>query len=483
MKIVLLTPPSPQAYRVSRGLMGGFGMAVHPELLYPPIELAHVASVLEAEGFAASMVDADAAGLTADTVAAAVLAEEPDLICLDSSSTSLEQDLAVACSLRRQSAAVVAILGSQVTFTPGELFTEGAVDVVVRGEPEYIVRDVARRVAAARQSGTATGPKARQAAPDFSGVAGTSWARADGEVVHEAVAEKIGDLDALPTPARHLLDNAAYSFPGLDGPVTTVKSSRGCPYDCSFCGYTLAQGLRFRFRSPENVVAELVELSRTFGLRHVVFRDPIFTTRKDRVHAICDGIRREGLDLAWQCETAVKTLDPPLLEAMAAAGCTHISLGVESGDAGLQKEYCGNKLNDQAQAQEVFDSCRRLGIETRAFCMLGFPGETREMIASTFDLVERLDPDQVQFCAVTAYPGTKLFEQLNGEGRLDYAAMTGVQALEGNEHLSAEEINDLIAAGYRRFYRRPRRLVRELRHPLRLAGRLARYLRLRREGA
>ncbi|MDP6955483.1 MAG: cobalamin B12-binding domain-containing protein, partial [Planctomycetota bacterium] len=165
MKIVLLTPPSPQAYRVSRGLMGGFGMAVHPELLYPPIELAHVASVLEAEGFAASMVDADAAGLTADTVAAAVLAEEPDLICLDSSSTSLEQDLAVACSLRRQSAAVVAILGSQVTFTPGELFTEGAVDVVVRGEPEYIVRDVARRVAAARQSGTATGPKARQAAP------------------------------------------------------------------------------------------------------------------------------------------------------------------------------------------------------------------------------------------------------------------------------------------------------------------------------
>ncbi len=475
MKIVLLTPPSPEAYRVSRGLMGGFGMAVHPELLYPPIELAHVASVLEADGHGVVMVDADAAGLGAEQVVAAVVAAEPELVCLDSSSTSLEQDLAVAGALRRESGAVVAMLGSQVTFTPGEIFSERRVDVVVRGEPEYIVRDLARR----RSQGQAPGAEELS----FAGVAGTTWCRADGEVVHEAAAEKILDLDALPLPARHLLDNQAYTFPGLDGPVTTVKSSRGCPYDCSFCGYTLAQGLRFRFRSPENVVAELVDLARNHGLRHVVFRDPIFTTRKDRVHAICAGIGAAGLDLDWQCETAVKTLDAELLEAMAAAGCTHISLGVESGDAGIQKEFCGNKLSDHAQAQEVFDACRRVGIETRAFCMLGFPGETRAMIAATFELVERLDPDQVQFCAVTAYPGTRLFEQLNGAGRLDYAAMTGVQALEGNEHLTADELNGLIAAGYRRFYRRPKRLAQELRHPLRLAGRLARYLRLRRTGA
>jgi radical SAM superfamily enzyme YgiQ (UPF0313 family) len=300
----------------------------------------------------------------------------------------------------------------------------------------------------------------------------------DGEIVHEPEREKIAKLDDLPIPARHLLDNKAYRFPGIDGPVTTVKSSRGCPLDCSFCGYTLAQGLRFRFRSPESVIAELIDLHRNHGLRHVVFRDPIFTTRKDRVHAICEGILREKLDLEWQCETAVKTLDRPLIEMMAKAGCTHISLGVESGNAEIQKKHCGNKLSDFEKGTEVFRACRDNGIETRAFCMIGFPEETPAMVEETFDLVERFDPDQVQFCAVTAYPGTPLFKMLHGSREFDYATMTGFQALEGNEFMSAAEIEGKIREGYRRFYRRPKRLVREMKNPVRLAGRVVRYFTL-----
>ena len=175
-------------------------------------------------------------------------------------------------------------------------------------------------------------------------------------------------LDALPLPARHLLNNQLYTFPGIEGAITTVKSSRGCPLNCSFCGYTLAQGLRFRFRSPESVIAELVDLYFEHGIRHVVFRDPIFTTRKDRIHAICDGILEKGMtELEWQCETAVKTLDRPLLEKMARAGCRHISLGVESGNAEIQKKHCGNKLADLDKAEEVFKAARDFGIETRAF--------------------------------------------------------------------------------------------------------------------
>src|SRR5262249_38749118 len=159
--------------------------------------------------------------------------------------------------------------------------------VVIRGEPEYTVRELARRAAERR---------------DFAGVAGSTWKSADGRVVDEPEREKIAALDDLPLPARHLLDNQAYRFPGIEGAVTTVKSSRGCPLDCSFCGYTLAQGLRFRFRSPEHVLAELVDAARTWNVRQVVFRDPIFTTRKDRVAAICDGMLREKLELEWQCE-------------------------------------------------------------------------------------------------------------------------------------------------------------------------------------
>jgi radical SAM superfamily enzyme YgiQ (UPF0313 family) len=468
VKVVLVNPPSPPEFRVSRGLMGGFGMAVNPGLLYPPIELAHVASVLEAEGHEVVIHDSDALGLSVEGARDAVIAQKPGLVCIDSSSTSLDQDLRLAREIRAGLGVPVAILGSQVTFTPGEIFQGDNVDVVVRGEPEYTVREIAARVAAGAS---------------LEGVEGTSWRRpgaggAGGDVVHEPEREKIAELDLLPLPARHLLDNRAYRFPGLDGPVTTVKSSRGCPLDCSFCGYTLAQGLRFRFRSPEHVLNELVDLHRTYGLRHVVFRDPIFTTRKDRVAAICEGIVREKLDLEWQCETAIKTLDRPLIEKMAASGCKHISLGVESGNAQIQKKHCGNKLSDFARGDEVFQACRDNGIETRAFCMIGFPEETPAMVEETIALVERYDPDQVQFCAVTAYPGTPLYKMIKGERDFDYAAMTGFHALEGNEHMTAAEIEQKIREAYRRFYRRPKRIVREMKNPMRFAGRVARYFTL-----
>jgi radical SAM superfamily enzyme YgiQ (UPF0313 family) len=448
--------------------MGGFGMAVNPGLLYPPIELAHVASVLEADGHEVAIHDSDAVGLDLAAAREAIVGLGGNLICLDSSSTSLGRDLELARGVRAEAQVPVAILGSQVTFTPGEVFANDSVDVVVRGEPELTVRELARRVAAGES---------------LEGVAGTSWRRGDGEVVHEVEREKIRALDELPLPARHLLDNAAYRFPGIDGPVTTVKSSRGCPLDCSFCGYTLAQGLRFRFRSPEHVLTELCDLHRTHGISHVVFRDPIFTTRKDRVHAICDGILAEGLELEWQCETAVKVLDRPLLEKMASAGCRHISLGVESGNETIQRAHCGAKLLDHDHAEEVFRAARAVGIETRAFCMIGFPEETPAMAEETMDLVERLDPDQVQFCAVTAYPGTPLYEMLSGERDFDYATMTGFVALEGNEHMSAAEIEAKIREAYRRFYLRPRRIASELRHPLRLASKMSRYLTLFRRRA
>ena len=278
MKIVLVNPPSPPEFRVSRGLMGGFGMAVNPGLLYPPIELAHVAS--RARGRRPRGRDPRqrrARARVARRRRARSWREAPDLVCLDSLEHVARPGPALcARDPRGAPACRVAILGSQVTYTPGEIFA---------GRQRRRRRARRARVHRARPRARAS----RRAAASRASRA-SAGARSDGEIVHEPEREKIANLDELPLPARHLLDNQAYRFPGIDGPVTTVKSSRGCPLDCSFCGYTLAQGLRFRFRSPENVLAELVDLHRNHGLRHVVFRDPIFTTRKDRVHAICDGI-------------------------------------------------------------------------------------------------------------------------------------------------------------------------------------------------
>ncbi len=448
--------------------MGGFGMAVNPDLLYPPIELAHVASVLEAEGHEVFIHDSDAEGKDADAAFLAICGHEPGFVVLDSSSTSLERDLELAAEVRNYLAVPIGILGSQVSYTPDEIFEGDKVDVVIRGEPEYTVRDLAARIAAKE---------------GFEGVAGASWRRESGEAVHEPDREKIQDLDELPLPARHLLNNQAYRFPGIEGAITTVKSSRGCPLNCSFCGYTLAQGLRFRFRSPDNVLSELEDLYHNHKVNHVVFRDPIFSTRRDRVLDICNGMIERGLKIEWQCETAMKVLDRDLLEVMAKAGCRHISLGVESGNDEIQRKHCGNKVADHEQAKSVFVACKDFGIETRAFCMIGFPEETPEMAEETRRLVEYLDPDQVQFCAVTAYPGTPLYKMLSDGRDFNYAVMTGYRALEGNEHMTAAQIEAKIKQFYRSFYLRPKRLARELAHPRRLLSKFTRYLTLFKERA
>ena len=98
----------------------------------------------------------------------------------------------------------------------------------------------------------------------------------------------------------------------------------------------------------------------------------------------------------------------------------------------IQLKHCGAKLLDHEQAARAFADARAVGIDTRAFCMIGFPEETPAMVEETLRLVERCEPDQVQFCAVTAYPGTPLYKMLKGERDFDYATMTGFQALEGN---------------------------------------------------
>lgn len=449
-------------------------MAVNPNLLYPPIELAHVAAVVEQDGCEASIFDSDAEGADLAGARAAAVAAKADLYVFDSSSTTFDLDLKLSTEVREATGKPVVLLGSQVTNTPEEVFTKSKVDFVVRGEPEFTVRDLARVLRGAKPD---SADSASLSPEPLDGVLGISY-RKGGEIAHTPDREKIEALDSLPFPSRHLLKNDRYRIPGMEGPVTTVKSSRGCPLDCAFCGYTLSQGLRFRLRGAANVVDELENIVTKHGVRNVVFRDPIFSMRKERVSEICDLIIQKKLDVKWQCETAVMWLDRPLLQKMAQAGCVHISLGVESADPEIQKRYCGNKLKNHEHAQKVFDACREFKIETRAFCMIGFPGETPAQVESTISLALRLDPDQVQFCTVTPYPGTPLYKELYGNAPIEYSKLTGHFVNHINPVMSPAQVEGKIKEAYRRFYLRPHRVAREMKHPMRLVNKVARYIHL-----
>ena len=467
MRVLLVNPPSPEHQRVSRGLMGGFGMAVNEDLIYPPLNLAYVASVLRERGHEVEILDAEALDLDREQTLTRGSERPHDLVGVDSSTTTIEGDLTLAAELARRLGGKSFTMGAQVTNTPDNVLSRTGVHFVIRDEVEDTTADLVDALENGR---------------DVAEVEGISYQGESGEIVHSPARKKIVELDRIPFPARDLLPNERYRIPDMVGPMTTVQSSRGCPINCTYCGYTLSQGLRFRYRSAENVLAELVEIRRRYGVRNIVFRDPLFSANKKRIHDLCEGIVREGLDIEWQCETAIKCLDEELLEAMRKAGCVSISFGVETADPDLGKKYSNSKIRSPEHAETVISTARRLGIRTRAFFMLGFPEETRQQMRTTVDLAVRLDPDSAQFTSVTPYPGTPMWHDVRKGEDEDYATYDGHKPTGVNENLTPDDVGLEIKRAYRRFYLRPARILSQLASPRRFASRIRHYLTMHRAG-
>jgi len=463
MHVLLVNPPPPPAQRVSRGLMGGFGMVVGEGLCYPPLDLMYVGAILRRDGHAVHLVDAEAEGLDGDDVRAAARREAPDLVVMTTSSATLHLDLALVDRLKDEHPeALVVITGSQGSKVPDLALSASRVDAVVRGEPEPTVAEMARALVEGADPLAVDGLSVRR---------GESF-----EHNRERRLLKGDALDALPFPDRSLAPIEPYRIPTMDGPITTVQSSRGCPVNCTYCGYVVAQGIPWRGRSAGNVLEELTTIVRDDGIRNVVFRDPLFAYDRERVLELCAMLREARLGLAWQCETAIKTLDDEMLGAMADAGCVSVSFGVESGNDVLQKKYSRGKIKSHDHAKAVVDSARRHGIATRAFFMIGFPEEDARMAEETMDLAVRLDPDSVQFTAVTPYPDTKLYKESRGEEEFDFRKFTGTTPVGVAQAMSADEVSAAIRRAYRRFYLRPSRVMRELKRPQLLVQRFRRYL-------
>lgn len=463
MKLLLINPPPPPAQRVSRGLMGGFGMVVGEGLCYPPLDLLYVASIVGKQGHEVVVIDAEAELTEVERVLEQVVVESPDMVGLATSSATLKLDLALVDSIKQLLPEVVVfVTGSQGSKIPDMAMSTSRVDAVVRGEPELTVSEMVDELVAGR---------------DPLSVDGLSVRRGE-EITHNANRPLLkGDaLAALPTPARGLLPLSLYRIPTMDGPIQTVQSSRGCPINCTYCGYVVAQGIPWRGRTAVDVFEELREIVEVYGVTNVVFRDPLFAYDRDRVIELCALLTESGLGLKWQCETAIKTLDDELLSLMGPAGCDSVSFGIEAGNEGLQKKYSRGKIKSHDHAKVVVDACRRYGIGTRGFFMIGFPEETLAMAKETMDLAVFLDPDTVQFTAVTPYPDTKLYKESRGEEEFDFTKFTGTTPVGVAKVMSNDQVAAMIRKAYRRFYLRPSRVLNELRRPQLLLQRLRRYI-------
>jgi radical SAM superfamily enzyme YgiQ (UPF0313 family) len=272
------------------------------------------------------------------------------------------------------------------------------------------------------------------------------------------ISEQIDDLDSLPFPRWDLVteDRSRMGFKFFTRPVGggyPLLASRGCPEFCTYCPHRILAG--YRMRSIANIVDEMERLCSQVSRPYVIFRDPLFTEQRERVVELCDEIKRRGLNLTFEAETRLDRLDVDLLDRLHGAGFRAMSFGVESLDPATLKKS-GRRPIPQSHQREIIERCRKLGIVTAAFYVLGFLQDDWNSVAATIDYATDLGSTFAQFKMLTPYPGTPMFKQLEPLlTETDWEKYDGFTPTFKHPNLTERELRFLLGAAYKRFYMRP----------------------------
>ncbi len=364
---------------------------------YPSLGLAYVAAILEQEGHEVKLVDMGMRPhIPVEDDMQQVFAFKPDLVGFTSMSSSHHSIERAAKLVKEQIGCTTLIGGPHATTLPQLTLADPNMDFLIHGEGEAPMRDLIRVLA--RNS------------TDWQGIMGLGYKTKEGEVKINPEAPLIPNLDDLPYPARHLFDLEAYALNDPTGArMLTLLSSRGCPYNCSFCFKGIV-GRTYRHRSPDNVIGEIVQCIERYNVRSFYFIDDLFTIDVKRLEAFCDRVLEVGLDVRWQCLARVDRVTLPILTKMYEAGCREVHYGVESGNADVLKATAKHiDLNQVRQAAQWTDD---VGIRGKGYFILGLPGDNDKTIEDTISFAESLPLEEAMFSIATPFPGTRMWEEL-----------------------------------------------------------------------
>lgn len=396
MKAILINPS------MDFSKFGAYARFMEP---MPPLGLAYIASALEKAGARVNVIDNFVFRSNVDSILNEIKRHQPDFVgisCLTPSATNV---FAIARAIRAYNKNIVITLGNiHATVFANSILKKEEVDIIVRGEGEFIVYELASALIENKP---------------LEGILGISFKR-DGDIIHTPDRPINMNLDELPYPAWHLFPYKDYGFlPFMDvkKPGLSILSSRGCPYRCVFCSL-LEMSSIYRKRKPSAVVDEFEYLINNFPIKQIGFVDPAFALSRPDAIEICNQLINRHLNkLTWICETRVDLMDKELLSLMKEAGCRRILYGIETGtEESLKTAQKNFGLKD---VQETISCTKNIGIETSGLFMIGFPGETKEMILDTIQFSKILDLDFAKFAITVPYPGSQLYNNLIKSGTFD----------------------------------------------------------------
>jgi radical SAM superfamily enzyme YgiQ (UPF0313 family) len=368
-----------------------------------PFFLAYAASLLKSKDHDVKLIDAIAQGLDDEKVLQEVKFYNPQLIVIETSTPSFDNDIRVAQEFKIKVAnASIVLCGPHAsTYAKDILDNYEFIDYILVGEYEYTLLDLANKLKNEGKLETVLG-----------------LAFKSKQVVINKPRPAIKNLDDLPWPQREEQVIYKYNdaFAGLAIPNVQMCSSRGCPFRCTFCLWpqVLYGEHKYRKRTPAKVVDEMEWLIKRFGFKAVYFDDDVFNIDKTHVINICQEIKRRNIKIPWAVMARADLMDEKLLSIMASAGLYAVKYGIESASKKVLR-LCKKNLN-LAYAERMVKYTRRLGIKVHLTFCLGLPGETTQSIQQSVDFIARVNPESLQFSLATPFPGTSYFRHLEKDG-------------------------------------------------------------------
>ncbi len=446
MKILLVNPPWKLSIKSVYSKTGA---------IYPPLGLAYIAAYLKKSiDIDADILDARGLGLSFDDYREELKNGRYTLVGIISY-TPTSEDTAAAARIAKQidPETTVVIGGPHATILTDTVLADPHVDLIVKGEGEETFKELV----------TAISNKT-----SLHDIAGISF-KEDGRIHHNPQRPVIADIDQIPFPARnklpmHIYRPASGAYKRL--PVTSIITSRGCPFQCSFCSKAIF-GSSVRQASPELVIEEIKSLIGDYHIKELYFCDDSFTLKRERIVEICELMIRHGLDLTWSCSTRVNLVDVDLLKLMKRAGCISIGYGVESGDERILSMI--KKGVSLSQVSDTIKQTRDAGIESRTSYIFGFPGENPDTMTKTLNFAKTLNSDFVIFNLAIPLPGTEIYRLAKEKGVLKYdgedlyTRCDGAQPLIDLPDMTEDELVRFYRKAYKSYYLRPKYLASRIR--------------------
>ncbi|MFA4853725.1 MAG: radical SAM protein [Candidatus Omnitrophota bacterium] len=371
-----------------------------------PFFLAYAASLLKSKNKDVKLIDAIARGLDEQRVMDEIDAAKPGLIVIEISTPSFYNDMRLAYRIRqkRPNSQIVLCGPHATTYAKDILSKYDYIEYILMGEYEYTLLSLVEELENSR---------------DLKSVLGLAY-RNNKNIVVNKPRPAIGNLDDLPYPQREAPDIYRYNdgFSGLPVPNVQMWSSRGCPFQCTFCLWpqVIYGEHKYRKRNPANVVEEMAWLIEKFNFKAVYFDDDTFNIDKTHVLGICEEIKKRKIKVPWAAMARVDLMDEELLRSMAGAGLYAVKYGIESANDEVLK-LCKKDMN-LANAKKMIEYTKRSGIKVHLTFCLGLPGETRQSIQDSIDFISQTNPDSLQFSLATPFPGTEYFRYLEKNGNL-----------------------------------------------------------------